>query len=153
LVTARICWTTVSSVAGLHRDVGRAVTDTAEALDERLSVAVGEWGRVGRPRRDGVDGARIIVSWCRLHLHSEVAGIIGAFLDEAGELRRLTPRPHFQLACRDCALDIDACPVPDEGSEHSALLVDTVEERTTDVTLATESTAGELEGSLAGSHM
>ena len=68
------------------------MTDTAEALDERLSVAVGEWGRVGRPRRDGVDGARIIVSWCRLQLHSEVAGIIGAFLDEAGELRHLTQR-------------------------------------------------------------
>src|SRR3989442_16037427 len=48
---------------GLHRDVRRAVTDTAEALHERLAVSVDQWRRVRRPRPDGIDSARIIISW------------------------------------------------------------------------------------------
>src|SRR5258708_25703880 len=65
---------------GLHRDVRRAVTDTAEALYQLPSVSVGEWGRVRRPRPHGVDSARIIVLRCRLHLHPEVPRVVAAFL-------------------------------------------------------------------------
>src|SRR5438094_9181736 len=75
---------------GLHRDVRRAVTDTAEALHELPSVSVSEWGRVRRPRPHAVDSARIIILRGRLHLHPEIPRGIVALLDEAGDLRRLT---------------------------------------------------------------
>src|SRR5438105_6189149 len=77
---------------GLHRDVRRAVTDTAEALHELPALSGRRRGRVRRPRPHGVDSARIISARCRLHLHPEVAGVIVALLDEAGGLRRLAQR-------------------------------------------------------------
>src|SRR5437660_9106070 len=46
---------------GLHRDVRRAVTHTAEALHKLPSVSVSEWGRVRRPRPPGVDSARMTI--------------------------------------------------------------------------------------------
>ena len=89
---------------------------------------------------------------------------------------RVLPRPHLQLPGADGPLDVDAAvreplqvrvpevgvddvepllppvePVPDEGAEHPVLLVDAVEERA-DVTLRAERAAGELDGTVAGSH-
>src|SRR2546422_10911319 len=66
---------------GLHRDVRRAVTDTAEALHELPSLSVRKRGRVRRPRPHGVDSARITILRGRLHLHPKVPRVIIALLD------------------------------------------------------------------------